>query len=118
MKKLIVYYGDSPVYVEGFNEDCKRSCKGSLHIRPRRPITVTDDEYEHITDEKGKYASMKRWVKVISVMKEGDERLKVKGEGVSKEAPKTEAEESLPAAKTVKKKKAKKASKKKTARRR
>lgn len=113
MKKLIVYYGDSPVYVEGFSKDCARSCKGSLHIRPRRPITVTDGEYDHITDANGKYAFMKRWVKVVSVMKEDDERLKPKGAGSAKAAPDKSTDE--PEAKTVKKKKKtarKKASKK------
>lgn len=48
MKNLIVYYGDSPEYVEGFPKNCKRSCQGSLHLLPRKPTTVTSDEYEHI----------------------------------------------------------------------
>jgi arylsulfatase A-like enzyme len=48
MKKLIYYYGDSPVNVEGFPEDCKRSRKGALHLLRGRSMTITADEYDHI----------------------------------------------------------------------
>lgn len=63
MKMLIVYYGDSPQYVEGFSPTCKRSCVGSLHLLPRRPLTVTEDEYEHL---KARYPQLTRSVKIIS----------------------------------------------------
>lgn len=63
MKKLIAYYGDSPVYVEGFSKDCARSCEGSVHVLPRKPVTVTSDEYEHI---KKSYSWMLPKLKVVA----------------------------------------------------
>ncbi len=68
MKKLIAYYGDSPVYVEGFPKDCARSCKGSVHILPRKSVTVTEDEYKYILD---KYSWMKPKLKVVAEVSEG-----------------------------------------------
>lgn len=50
-KHLIVYYGNTPECVEGFSKDCKRSCKGALHLNPSRKLTITDDEYEHIKSD-------------------------------------------------------------------
>jgi len=51
MKKyLIVYYGDVPECVEGFPKDCKRSCKGALHVKPGRQMTVTGDELKHLRE--------------------------------------------------------------------
>ena len=67
MKKLIVYNGDSPVYAEGFSESCKRSVKGSIHLLPKKHVTVTDDEYAHIVK---KYPELKSKLKVVSEMKE------------------------------------------------
>ena len=115
MKKLIVYYGDSPVYVEGFPKECKRTCKGSLHIRPKRPKTVTDEEYKYITDPDGKYAYMIRNLKLISSMGKGDDRLRKKGEGVTKKTP-DPVKPAKKATKTVKNKKRKKSTKKKSSR--
>ena len=63
MKMLIVYYGDSPHYVEGFSPVCKRSGVGSLHLLPRRPMTITADEYEHL---KVRYPQLARSVKIVS----------------------------------------------------
>lgn len=52
MKKfLIVYYGDTPECVEGFKKDCKRSCKGTLYIKPGRQMTVTEDELNHVKEK-------------------------------------------------------------------
>ena len=67
MKKLIVYYGDTPQCVEGFAENCKRSCKGALHILPRKSTTITNDEFEHI---KKSYKFMMKGLRVISEVKE------------------------------------------------
>jgi hypothetical protein len=66
MKKyLIVYYGDAPECVEKFGKDCKRSCKGALHVNPGRQLAVTEDEYEHI---KKTHAHMLPKLRVLSVM--------------------------------------------------
>lgn len=85
MKKLIVYHGDSPVYVEGFSKDCKRSRDGSVHIIPGKPLTVTDDEFDFI---KSKYSWMK--VKVIAEVKEKKSEEKG-GKVEAKETKKVEA---------------------------
>jgi len=37
--------------VEGFPEKAKRSKKGSMHLRPRATIEMTDDELAHIKAE-------------------------------------------------------------------
>lgn len=107
MKKLIAYYGDSPVYVEGFSADCARSCDGSVHVLPRKPVTVTDDEYEHI---KAKYSYMMPKLKVIAeIGKEGSGK-------PEPSAPKDAAEEKgKPSGNGGKSKKKKKAAKKKVA---
>jgi len=63
MKLLINYYGDAPIYVEGFKESCKRSCKGSLHLLPKKPLTITHDEYEHL---KEKYSYIMKKVRVLA----------------------------------------------------
>lgn len=84
MKKLIVYHGDSPVYVEGFSKDCKRSRDGSVHILPGKPLTVTDDEFDYI---KKTYSWMK--IKVIAEVKERKSEEKVDKPKVDK--PKVEA---------------------------
>ena len=64
MKKLLIaYYGDSPVCVEGFPKDCARSCVGSIHVLPRKPVTVTEAEYGHI---KAKYQFMLPKLKIVA----------------------------------------------------
>lgn len=79
MKKLIVYYGDSPVCVEGFSESCKRSVKGAIHILPRKSVTVTEDEYQHIL---AKYDWMKSKMKVIAeISAEAPATMPVKEDG-------------------------------------
>lgn len=66
MKKLIAYYGDTPVCVEGFPEGCERSCEGALHIRPRTPHTVTGGEFGHMQKA---YGWMMSKVRIISELK-------------------------------------------------
>ena len=44
----IVYQGPTPVTVEGFPDDAKRSCVGALYLFPRRPKELTTDEYAWI----------------------------------------------------------------------
>jgi len=56
-----MYYDYSPLYVEGFPKDCKRSCKGSIHLMPRKPITVTEGELAYI-----KMAYPKARIKVVA----------------------------------------------------
>lgn len=65
--KLIVYHGQVPVYVEKFPSDCERTRKGSLHLLPRKKVTVTDGEWEHIQK---KYAFALKYIRVISECKE------------------------------------------------
>ena len=100
-KKLIAYYGDSPVHVEGFPSDCARSCKGSVHVLPRTPTTVTEDEYEHIKSEYKWMLPKLRVVAELGVEKEM--------EGAKAEA---EAPSDPPKPKTRKKKSSSKAGKK------
>lgn len=63
MKYLLVYYGDTPLFVEGFSGKCERSCTGSLHLLPRRPVTVTEDELTHL---KVHYPHLIKFIKIIS----------------------------------------------------
>lgn len=95
MKKfLIVYYGDAPECVEGFSKDCKRSCKGAIHLNPGRQVTVTEDELKHIK-ERHKHCLPK--LRVISEMKEpepkkgSEKKSEPKEQGPEKKAPKEEA---------------------------
>jgi len=88
MKKLIAYYGDSPVYVEGFSKDCARSCKGSVHVLPRKPVTVTADEYEHI---KKSYSWMLPKLKVVAEIGE-DKKVEDAGSGKPEPSSKTKSE--------------------------
>ena len=68
MKKfLIVYYGDATECVEGFGKDCKRSCKGALHVNPGRQMTVTEGELAHL---KSKHKHMLPKLRILSEMKE------------------------------------------------
>lgn len=48
----IQYMGDSPVFIDDFKKGCERSCKGSLHLFPKRLIRVTDGELEHLKDSR------------------------------------------------------------------
>lgn len=67
MKLLINYYGDVPICVEGFIDECKRSCKGALHVLPKKPVTITDDEYEHI---KKHYSHVVKKIRVLATKKD------------------------------------------------
>lgn len=67
MKKLVVYMGDSPVYVEGFPAGCERSCEGSIHLLPRKHVTITDGEHAHIL---AKYKHVVPKLKVMAEMKD------------------------------------------------
>ena len=96
MKKLVVYYGDSPVCVEGFSKDCQRSVEGSIHILPGKPKTVTDDEFKHIEKE---YAWMKPKLRVVANLTAeqvaAGEKAKVKAKAAKPEA-KAEAKPEAP----------------------
>lgn len=48
---VIVPANVAPHQVEGFADDCERSLKGALHIRPACTLTLTQDEYEHLQNE-------------------------------------------------------------------
>lgn len=87
MKKLIVYHGDSPVCVEGFAKECKRSVEGALHLHPGKPKTVTDEEYQHILD---KYEWMKPKLKVVAKIGEGDQKEVAEDSKKEEEAPPVE----------------------------
>ncbi len=109
-KKLIIYYGDSPEYVEGFPKGCERSCKGSLHVLPRKAVTVTSDEYDHIQKS---YGHMKSKLRVV--VEEVEEKKQ-------DDSPAKEAGESTDSSRKVRskkrgKKKTKKSGKKKTKKR-
>ena len=113
---LIVYHGDSPVCLEGFPKDCKRSSdkKGAMHIMPSVPVTMTEDEHAHFLN---KYPTLKLKVKIVAVKKVNEEEVKVedkkpekkdevKKEGDSIESPShTEVEEKKDTGKNTKKKK-------------
>lgn len=94
MSKLIVYIGDNPECIEGFSASCSRSVLGALHLKPRKPMTVTDDEHQHImasrTDLKGK-------IRVVA--DKPDEKPAVKAEGAPVEVAKA-AEADVPVEKS------------------
>lgn len=113
MKKLIAYYGDSPVYVEGFPKDCARSCEGSVHVLPGKPVTVTNDEYKHILD---KYSWMKPKLKVVAEI--GEDAKKDDKEGSKERSKKSSASSSKEEKKTKPSKKDGVKSKKKKTRKR
>lgn len=80
MKKyLIVYYGDAPECVEGFKKECKRSCKGALHLNPGQKKTVTEDEYKHIQSH------YKHCLPKLRVISEMDDSKKKEDKGEAKE---------------------------------
>jgi len=107
MKKfLIAYYGDSPVCVEGFPKDCQRSRKGSVHIHPKKPTTVTGDELEVI----------KKQYKVKVVAEYAEEKVKAEGSTSEPSPPSKEGKSSAKGGKKKVKKKAKKKAKKKKTR--
>lgn len=92
-KHLIVYYGDATECVEGFGKDCKRSCKGALHVNPGRQITVTEDELAHM---KSKHSHMVPKLRVLSSMEEkveSKEEVKAEPKKETKAEPKKEAQE-------------------------
>ena len=51
-KTPIQYVGNSPLYLDDFGDDCERSCKGSLHLLPKKLIQVTDQELKHIKEKR------------------------------------------------------------------
>jgi hypothetical protein len=65
MKYLIAYYGDCPLFVEGFKSGCHRSCSGAIHLLRGRAVTVTADELDHI---RSIYPKEARLLKVVSQM--------------------------------------------------
>ena len=67
MKKLIIYYGDNPLCLEGFPKECQRTCDGSLHILPRKNKTLSDGEYEWL---KKKHPEAMANVRVLAEHKE------------------------------------------------
>ena len=92
MKKLIVYYGDTPMCIEGFPKDCKRSKEGALHVLPRKNMTVTDEEYEHILKSR---PEMKQNLKIIAELDEPKKKDESKEEGAKEsqdQAPEAEAQ--------------------------
>lgn len=105
MKKfLIVYYGDAPECVEGFDKDAKRSCKGALHVSPGRKLTVTECELKHI---KKHYSHMDAKLRVLGEKKEAEpKKEEAKSEPKKeKEAPKEAESSSHEEGKKKKKKK-------------
>lgn len=107
MKKLIIYYGEKPEYVEGFPKGCKRSCVGALHLYPRKQMEVTADEYAHMKNKK--YSWLMKQVRMIAELK--PKELKVDSKKKKSEAkapgsdPGVEAESSGVEAKKKEKKK-------------
>ena len=45
---LVIYQGDQPVCIDIFPSGTERSCEGSLHLRPRQPKEITNDEYGYL----------------------------------------------------------------------
>jgi len=103
MKKyLMVYYGDAPECVEGFSKECKRSCKGALHVNPGRQMTVTEGELEYI---KGHKKHMLAKLRVISeLVEKKPEPVKAKVEPKKETAKVEKAVEEKPEAHEGKKK--------------
>jgi hypothetical protein len=54
--KRVKYTGKSPEYLDGFPEECKRSCKGAIHLLPNALRDITEDEYKYI---RKKYPKLK-----------------------------------------------------------
>lgn len=46
--KRIKYTGKTPEYLDGFPKECKRSCKGAIHLMPNAIREISADEYEFI----------------------------------------------------------------------
>lgn len=81
----IQYMGDSPAFVDDFAKGCERSCKGSLHLFPKRLLKVTDDELEHL---KSKRKDIFRNIKVLPKTKTKPEPLpKVEEKQAEEKAP-------------------------------
>ncbi len=81
------YAGRYPGYLDGFPEDCKRSCKGAIHLLPGRIKEVTKDEWDYIK---------KAYPELSLVKLPGDVKLKVVKE------VKEESKENLVSKKTKK----------------
>ena len=94
MKKLIYYYGDSPVNVEGFPKDCKRSRKGALHLLRGRPMTITAEEYDHIAEA---YKWVMPKIRVVAEVNE-EAREAAKAERAQRKAKKAEEAKKKPEA--------------------
>lgn len=90
MSKLIVYLGDNPECIEGFSASCSRSVQGALHIKPRKPMTVTDDEYQHIMASR---ADLKTKIRVVA--DKPDDKPEAKADGA---APVADAAKAAPVA--------------------
>ena len=74
MKLLINYYGDHPVYIEGFSKECERSCRGALHVLPKKVMTITNDEYAHI---KKNYSYVIKKLRIVATKKEARQDFKI-----------------------------------------
>lgn len=49
MKNIkIKYFGQLPKTIEGFWNDCERSCIGSIHLTSRCIKDITEDEWKYI----------------------------------------------------------------------
>ena len=46
--KDVKYMGKNPEYIDGFPEDCARSCEGAIHLMPGSLKSITDDEFNFI----------------------------------------------------------------------
>jgi hypothetical protein len=54
--KRVKYTGKSPEYLDGFPKECKRSCKGAIHLLPNALKDITEDELKFI---RKKYPKLK-----------------------------------------------------------
>ena len=50
MRTLIVPANVAPCQVDDFPEDCERSRKGAIYLRPASACKMTDAEYEHLKE--------------------------------------------------------------------
>ena len=86
--KLVKYQGIHPECIEGFPEDCERSRKGSLHLRPGRTLELTDDEYAHLKAQRPDLARGCVVLRSFEVASESEEpSSKSEEEGGSSDSP-------------------------------
>lgn len=101
--KRVKYNGKCPEYCDGFPKDCKRSCKGAIHLLPTSIKDITDDEYKYI---KKAYPKLK--LLVVPKEKPSVKKVKVptasKAQKFHKEQRAAESEGSASKKKKVKKK--------------